>query len=440
MSARTKPPFRADHVGSLLRPPDLLRGARRPRGRADRRRRAARGRGRRDPRRRSRMQKDVGLADGHRRRVPPHLVAHGLHLLSSSGISAGRRREHPRPVPQRGGRVRLRAAGDARRPSGSRCRQDDLRRRLRVPARQRCRRHHGRSSRSRRRAWSTTAAATPRSTTRSTRTSTTSGSTSTTAYARADPALYDARLPLPPARRHEPRLHQRPGAARAHRGDRRRPRAPARAVHREHQPRAGRPPGRPRGHHAPLPRQQPVDVGGRGRLRLRGRGAVQRPRRRRLLPRVRRRALGRLRAAALRARRASRSCSAWSPPRSPQLEDKDMLKRRIEEASKFVDIDQLCLSAAVRLLLDRGGQQPHASTSRRRSCGSSSRRPRRSGARRSARRPALLALPRGSASSRIGLGRLHAAITDADSDVSAFSPDIQGKLHAGPSVRRSLPL
>ena len=27
-----------------------------------------------------------------------------------------------------------------------------------------------------------------------------------------------------------------------------------------------------------------------------------------------------------------------------ELEDKDMLKRRIEEASKFVDLDQLCLS------------------------------------------------------------------------------------------------
>jgi 5-methyltetrahydropteroyltriglutamate--homocysteine methyltransferase len=30
--------------------------------------------------------------------------------------------------------------------------------------------------------------------------------------------------------------------------------------------------------------------------------------------------------------------------KSPQLEDKDLLKRRIEEASKFVDIDELCLS------------------------------------------------------------------------------------------------
>jgi 5-methyltetrahydropteroyltriglutamate--homocysteine methyltransferase len=28
----------------------------------------------------------------------------------------------------------------------------------------------------------------------------------------------------------------------------------------------------------------------------------------------------------------------------PQLEDRDLLKRRIEEASRYVDIDQLCLS------------------------------------------------------------------------------------------------
>jgi 5-methyltetrahydropteroyltriglutamate--homocysteine methyltransferase len=28
----------------------------------------------------------------------------------------------------------------------------------------------------------------------------------------------------------------------------------------------------------------------------------------------------------------------------PELEDKDTLKRRIEEASRYVDLDQLCLS------------------------------------------------------------------------------------------------
>jgi 5-methyltetrahydropteroyltriglutamate--homocysteine methyltransferase len=30
--------------------------------------------------------------------------------------------------------------------------------------------------------------------------------------------------------------------------------------------------------------------------------------------------------------------------KKPALEDKDLLKRRIEEASRYVDIDQLCLS------------------------------------------------------------------------------------------------
>ena len=39
-----------------------------------------------------------------------------------------------------------------------------------------------------------------------------------------------------------------------------------------------------------------------------------------------------------------------------ELETKDFLKRRIEEASKYVDLDQLCLSPAVRLLLDGRGQ------------------------------------------------------------------------------------
>ena len=42
MAARDTPPYRADHVGSLLRPPALLQGARGLRQRHDRRRRAAR--------------------------------------------------------------------------------------------------------------------------------------------------------------------------------------------------------------------------------------------------------------------------------------------------------------------------------------------------------------------------------------------------------------
>ena len=60
---------------------------------------------------------------------------------------------------------------------------------------------------------------------------------------------------------------------------------------------AGRP-GRPRRRDPPVPRQLPQHVVRPGRLRAGRRGAVQRARRRRLLPGVRRRALGRLRPAA----------------------------------------------------------------------------------------------------------------------------------------------
>ena len=52
MSLRTSPPFRADHVGSLLRPAAAAAGAGGARGRDDNGRRAAERRGRRGPRRR----------------------------------------------------------------------------------------------------------------------------------------------------------------------------------------------------------------------------------------------------------------------------------------------------------------------------------------------------------------------------------------------------
>ena len=42
--------------------------------------------------------------------------------------------------------------------------------------------------------------------------------------------------------------------------------------------------------------------------------------------------------------RRSRSSRTSSSTRRGALEDRDELKRRIEQASKFVDIEQLCLS------------------------------------------------------------------------------------------------
>ena len=73
MTERAIPPFRADHVGSLLRPPALLRARAARDARRDHRRRSARAGGRGDP-------DAVHAAGGdrararHRRGVPAHLV------------------------------------------------------------------------------------------------------------------------------------------------------------------------------------------------------------------------------------------------------------------------------------------------------------------------------------------------------------------------------
>ena len=82
------------------------------------------------------------------------------------------------------------------------------------------------------------------------------------------------RLPLPAVRRHQSGVHERPGSSAQHVAGRSAgtPAAPARALHREHQLGAGlRLTSRPGGHHPHVPGQQPEHVGGRGRLRVRGR-------------------------------------------------------------------------------------------------------------------------------------------------------------------------
>ena len=89
---RTKPPFRADHVGSLLRPAALKAGARAPRQGRDHGRRAESG-GR--PRDRGRHQ-EAGSgrpAIDHRRRIPPLVVA------SRFPLGPRRRREDTSWIP-----------------------------------------------------------------------------------------------------------------------------------------------------------------------------------------------------------------------------------------------------------------------------------------------------------------------------------------------------
>ena len=103
MTPRTSPPFRADHVGSLLRPPELLAGARAttPPGAIDADElRAVEDEAIRDV---VRMQEDVGLqsaTDGEFRRASWHMdfiyQLGGDHARPQERISG--------PVPQRRGR------------------------------------------------------------------------------------------------------------------------------------------------------------------------------------------------------------------------------------------------------------------------------------------------------------------------------------------------
>ena len=299
MSRRTTPPFRADHVGSLLRPPALLEArARRKAGEIDAER-AARGRGRGDPRRRAACRRRSGCS---RRPTASSAARRGTWTSSTSSAASTRPTRSSRCTFHNADRrARLRAGRAQRRTTGSRPAAHDLRDDfsfLRTRSRRASRSStipspsmvHYRGGR-------------PRSTRPSTRTSTSSGPTSPAAYARggaprsrssAAPTCSSTTRAWPTSTTRTQRAHVASIGGDA--------RAPARAVH----PRiinaalAGRPERADR-HHAHVPRQLPLVVGGRGRLRLRRRGAVRRARGRRLLPRVRRRALRRLRAAALRA-------------------------------------------------------------------------------------------------------------------------------------------
>ena len=137
MTTRTTPPFRADHVGSLLRPPALLEAREPPRGRRDRRRRSCA------------AIEDDAIRDvvapagerrpavGDRRRVPPRVVAHGLHLPARRRSARRRTSTLKVALPQR-----ARATSSSRR---RRCtstgriapRADDLRRRTSASCRRR---------------------------------------------------------------------------------------------------------------------------------------------------------------------------------------------------------------------------------------------------------------------------------------------------------------
>jgi 5-methyltetrahydropteroyltriglutamate--homocysteine methyltransferase len=96
--------------------------------------------------------------------------------------------------------------------------------------------------------------------------------------------------------------------------------------------------------HAPVPRQLQEHACGGRQLRAGGRGAAVGDEPRRLLPGVRRRPLGRLPPAALPEAKGKIVVLGLVTTKFGQLESKDALKRRIDEAAKYAPLDQLCLS------------------------------------------------------------------------------------------------
>ncbi len=129
VAPRTSPPFRADHVGSLLRPPQLLKARDDfAAGTID----AAELRAIED----DAIREIVTDAGGRRppgrdgRRAPPRLVAHGLHLPARRHHEGGRLGAGA--VPQRARRHRVHPGRAPRRREARRV-EDDLRRRLHVP-------------------------------------------------------------------------------------------------------------------------------------------------------------------------------------------------------------------------------------------------------------------------------------------------------------------
>ena len=103
--------------------------------------------------------------------------------------------------------------------------------------------------------------------------------------------------------------------------------------------------GRHGDHHACLPRQLPLDLDRVGRLRA-GRRAAARPvQLRRLFPRIRQRARRRLRAAALPAEgQEDRRGRRHHVEERHAGEARTTVKRRIDEAAKFAPLEQLALS------------------------------------------------------------------------------------------------
>ena len=334
--SKVAPPFRADHVGSLLRPPEIheARG-RRARGEID----DAELRGIEDKAIAEMIPKleATGIQQHHRRRVPARVVPSRLppaarrrdrvsgQIESSSDpqetvhmtppkISVTGKLRHAAPDPGRGLPIRRRAHEpdtEGRHPV-----TDDGA----LPRRSRRYRHR--------------VVPRPRRVLRR----------SCPVLPRRDRRAVRSRLPVPATRRHQPRLPVRsrhaPGCGRP----RRRPRRTPADVRRVDQPCARRAPRRPHRRHPPLPRQLPQHP-------LRERRATKPS------PRscsTRSTSMRTSSSTTTSARATSRRCASspttrrwcWESSRrsGPSSRTRTSCEARIHEAAEYVDLDRMCLS------------------------------------------------------------------------------------------------
>ena len=131
-----------------------------------------------------------------------------------------------------------------------------------------------------------------------------------------------------------------------------------RRLHPRHQRRAQGQARRHGDHHPCLPRQLPLDLDLVGRLRAGRRAAAGRSATTTAISWSTTASAPAASSRCASCRRARRSWwSASSPRRAARSENKDTVKRRIDEAAKFAPLEQLALSPAMRLRLDRGGQR-----------------------------------------------------------------------------------
>ena len=335
---RSKPPFRAEHIGSLLRPAALLEQRDALRARRDFARRSDRGGECSD----FRCGGSAGAARPafrDRWRVPPPLLSQLF--LSAAWRSQHRHRRGRRREGCAGRRRARRAAGGRR--SKAAC-VGPIRSMSTISISSKTKRRCCPRSRFRAPARCISAAAMRRCSRTPIATSISSGTTRSKPSARSLNALGAGRLPLCADRRNRVRQVRRSGRAGDFGGARRRLERTDRHLHRDDQPRAARCAEDLTHRHASVPGQSRRALACRRQLRGGRRAAVQCARNSVLFPRIRHRRAPAISRHCASFPSTSRSCSDWFRPRRRRWKTRQHCARASRMPARHVSLDRLAVS------------------------------------------------------------------------------------------------